>query len=481
MVFQELRPDPGLHRRREHRAVPARPALRSSTRAAIAAPHRRRRRRATASTSTRPRPLWQLSIGERQTRGDRSSSCSRTPRSSIFDEPRAAWRRTRSRALFRMLRRDSAAMATRSCSSPTGSPRSSRAPTASRSCAGVGRRHRCPRAEATEATLVSMMFGAVLAETMPRPRERGRPGADRPCWSCEGVEHARRRATRPALAGIDLAVRPGEIVGVAGVAGNGQRELGDRDPRARAVRPTARSICDGRRRDALVGGRDPGERRRLHPGGRPRDGRGAGDDGRSRTWLSATPGATRGRAASPWTGRAVRGGSRGRASARLRRDAPVARCARRRACRAATCSALILAREMAREPRLIVAFYPTRGLDVRSAVGRARAARGRARDAGAGVLLISEDLDELFGLSDRLVVLFRGRIVGDGTPETITRGGGRLPDDRAPRAAVRMADRRSGVVAARRRAGRGAPLASGSRFWRSRCSRSCCSSSARTR
>jgi len=69
---------------------------------------------------------------------------------------------------------------------------------------------------------------------------------------------------------------------------------------------------------------------------------------------------------------------------------------------------VILARELARDPRLIVAFYPTRGLDVRSAIA-AREQLLRARDAGAGVLLISEDLDELFALSERLVVLLRGR------------------------------------------------------------------------
>ena len=80
---------------------------------------------------------------------------------------------------------------------------------------------------------------------------------------------------------------------------------------------------------------------------------------------------------------------------------------------------VVLARELARDPRLVVAFYPTRGLDVRSAV----AARERllaARDAGAGVLLISEDLDELFALSDRIVVLFRGRNVGGGAPADLT-------------------------------------------------------------
>jgi simple sugar transport system ATP-binding protein len=74
---------------------------------------------------------------------------------------------------------------------------------------------------------------------------------------------------------------------------------------------------------------------------------------------------------------------------------------------------------MARNPKLILAFYPTRGLDVRSTMA-ARELFMACRDAGAGVLLISEDLGELFSLSDRLVVLFRGRIVGTSTPQEIT-------------------------------------------------------------
>jgi simple sugar transport system ATP-binding protein len=80
---------------------------------------------------------------------------------------------------------------------------------------------------------------------------------------------------------------------------------------------------------------------------------------------------------------------------------------------------MILAREMAHNPKLIVAFYPTRGLDVRSAVA-ARELLIASRDAGAGVLLISEDLGELFAMSDRLAVLFQKRIVKTSTPREIT-------------------------------------------------------------
>jgi simple sugar transport system ATP-binding protein len=76
---------------------------------------------------------------------------------------------------------------------------------------------------------------------------------------------------------------------------------------------------------------------------------------------------------------------------------------------------MVIVREIAQEPRLIIASYLTRGLDVQSTIA-ARQALVRARDNGAGILLISEDLEELFTLSDRLIVLFEGRIVGSFNP-----------------------------------------------------------------
>jgi simple sugar transport system ATP-binding protein len=77
---------------------------------------------------------------------------------------------------------------------------------------------------------------------------------------------------------------------------------------------------------------------------------------------------------------------------------------------------MVIVREMTREPRLIIASYLTRGLDVQSTIA-ARQALLQARDNGAGILLISEDLEELFTLSDRLIVLYAGAIVGSFTPE----------------------------------------------------------------
>ena len=72
---------------------------------------------------------------------------------------------------------------------------------------------------------------------------------------------------------------------------------------------------------------------------------------------------------------------------------------------------VILARELAGAPKLVVASHPTYGLDV-SATGLTHELLLEQRERGAGVLLVSEDLEELLKLSDRIAVLFAGRLMG---------------------------------------------------------------------
>ena len=76
---------------------------------------------------------------------------------------------------------------------------------------------------------------------------------------------------------------------------------------------------------------------------------------------------------------------------------------------------VVLNRELTRDPRVLVAYYPTRGLDVQTAEVT-RALLLKAREAGAAMVLISEDLDELFAMSDRLMVIHRGEVVGLSRP-----------------------------------------------------------------
>jgi simple sugar transport system ATP-binding protein len=72
---------------------------------------------------------------------------------------------------------------------------------------------------------------------------------------------------------------------------------------------------------------------------------------------------------------------------------------------------VILAREISAKPRLMVAVQPTRGLDV-GAIEAIQTLLLEQREAGTAVLLVSEELDELFSLSDRIAVIFDGKIMG---------------------------------------------------------------------
>jgi general nucleoside transport system ATP-binding protein len=80
---------------------------------------------------------------------------------------------------------------------------------------------------------------------------------------------------------------------------------------------------------------------------------------------------------------------------------------------------LIVGREMSHHPKLLIAAHPTRGVDV-GAQAQIWDQIREARREGLAVLLISADLDELIGLSDTLRVMYRGRLVADADPATIT-------------------------------------------------------------
>ncbi|MEU3916771.1 ABC transporter ATP-binding protein [Streptomyces sp. NPDC029004] len=80
---------------------------------------------------------------------------------------------------------------------------------------------------------------------------------------------------------------------------------------------------------------------------------------------------------------------------------------------------LIVGREMSHNPKLLIAAHPTRGVDVGAQAAIWDQIRA-ARREGLAVLLISADLDELIGLSDTLRVMYRGRLVADADPATIT-------------------------------------------------------------
>jgi simple sugar transport system ATP-binding protein len=267
--------------------------------------------------------------------------------------------------------------------------------------------------EATEDGLVSLMFGKGISESTRGPGESSQKNLQ-PLLELKQVSTpVEGQAT--GLKEINLTILPGEIVGVAGVSGNGQKELGD------VVLGLER--CDSGVKYLWGQNATHWSVARIRSSGVafiPEDPLGmaavAGLTVEENMALSNT------RRYARWGGlsmdwKLVRDDIE-RSLTRLSfeipsLDKPVG------ALSGGNLQRVILAKEMARNPKLILAFYPTRGLDVQSAIA-ARELFRTSRNTGAGVLLISEDLEELFALSDRLVVLFRGRIAGTGTPHDLT-------------------------------------------------------------
>jgi len=217
------------------------------------------------------------------------------------------------------------------------------------------------------------------------------------------------RADRGHLAvdGLSLELRAGEILGLAGVSGNGQRELADalaglRPVEAGAIRIAERDLAGALPRRFIEGGMGYIPEDRHHegivPGFSVTENLVLKDVGR--TAFSRGP--------------FLRLGAIEENAARLR-DRFDIRCAST-AVAAGSLSGgniqkVILARELARAPRALVAVYPTRGVDM----GAAEFIHGQLlslRASGAGILLVSEELEELMALSDRIAVVYRGRILG---------------------------------------------------------------------
>ena len=216
---------------------------------------------------------------------------------------------------------------------------------------------------------------------------------------------------------LSINIRAGEIVGIAGVSGNGQRELGElilglRQPRTGTKllwgEDASRWSTATVREKGVASIPDDPLALACVPGLTVRENLALGTGGRYRTGFAVD-----------WN---KLDGDMARSFAKLGFPRP------RFEARAATLSGgnlqrVVLARELAHDPKLIVALYPTRGLDARSTM-TVRALLAGARNDGAAVLLMSEDLDELFAMSDRLLVLYRGAVAGefgpaDFRPETV--------------------------------------------------------------
>jgi ABC-type uncharacterized transport system ATPase subunit len=265
-------------------------------------------------------------------------------------------------------------------------------------------------ADVTSRKLAELMVGSEL----PSPSTEESTVTDRVLLSVRDIELA-DAAGRPELTDISFNIRAGEVLGIAGVEGNGQTELvetlvGMRHPQSGTVRLGGEDIShwstrqrresgigyipEDRQRHGLLLDSPLWENRILGHQTRPpavkgfwlnRSGARADSSRIVEQYDVRTPGIDT-------TARALSGGNQQK---------------------------FIVGREMSGDPVLLVASHPTRGVDV-GAQAQIWDHIKQARRSGLAVLLISADLDELIGLSDTIRVLLRGRLVGTFDPQTVT-------------------------------------------------------------
>ncbi|MFJ2113762.1 MULTISPECIES: ABC transporter ATP-binding protein [unclassified Streptomyces] len=269
-------------------------------------------------------------------------------------------------------------------------------------------------ANTTTKQLAELMVGSEL----PSPETRDSTVTDTPTLTVDGLRLTAvdpDGVVREVLDSIGFTIHRGEVLGIAGVEGNGQTELiealmGMRDPDGGTITLDGTDISHAptrKRREAGVG-YIPEDRHRHgllleaplwenrilgHVTERPNSRRGLLDLQAARTdtvrivreYDVRTPGIE-------VTAASLSGGNQQK---------------------------LIVGREMSHHPKLLIAAHPTRGVDV-GAQAQIWDQIREARREGLAVLLVSADLDELIGLSDTLRVMYRGRLVADADPATIT-------------------------------------------------------------
>jgi simple sugar transport system ATP-binding protein len=263
------------------------------------------------------------------------------------------------------------------------------------------------RAGATEAALARMMVGRDVLLRVDKPPAN----PTEPVLAVEDLHVVDERGLE-AVRGVSFEVRAGEIVGIAGVDGNGQSELidaisgltsassgrvrlGSRDvtgaPPATILDLGLGHIPEDRQRRGLVLEFTLAENVALHDYDKAPDSRWG--------WLFPRELVRRARALLEQYD--VRGGG------------PNARAA---ALSGGNQQKVVLAREIGREPSALIAAQPTRGLDV-GAIEFVHRRLVDARDNGKAVLLVSLELEEILSLSDRILVIFEGKIVAEHGPD----------------------------------------------------------------
>jgi general nucleoside transport system ATP-binding protein len=342
--------------------------------------------------------IWQLSVGEQQ-RVEILKALYRGARILILDEPTAVLTPQEADQLAQTLREMANGGATIvfiSHKLPEVLAVSDRV-TVLRAGKVVGT---VQTSDADARSLARMMVGRDVVLTCKDPRAR--PFGDT-VLELSGVSAESDLGT-PAVVDVSFELKAGEILGVAGVAGNGQRELAE-----------------------VIAGERPHSAGRITIDGREQSGTpweaidaGLGYVPEERMGVGIAPGLT---IADNLILKSYRENGDGfllhpreiqeNASDLIRRFDIMARGPKTmaRELSGGNIQRLLLARELSGHPKALVAASPTRGLDV-GATDSVRRLLVDSAEKGLGVLLISEDLDEILDLTDRVIVMYRGRVAG---------------------------------------------------------------------
>jgi simple sugar transport system ATP-binding protein len=341
--------------------------------------------------------IWQLSVGERQ-RVEILKALYEEAKVLILDEPTAVLTPDEATTLFETLRE--IADDGRTVIFISHKMREVKAVSDRVTVLRAGRVVATARTdELSPHELASLMVGREL-HTVQRRRSGAAAGA--PVLVVDSVSVPSERAAT-SLKEVSLEVGAGEIVAVAGVAGNGQRELAEtiaglRRRSGGSVRVAGRELQNG----------DPRAAYRAGVGYVPEDRLGTGVAPNLSLSMNIELKSYRDDSIGPF----VR-------LARMRRRAEDA--IERYAIKAPSpdveadtlsggnIQKVVLAREFAGKLKVLIAASPTRGLDV-TAVETVHRHLCDAADRGVGILLISEDLDEIFALADRILVMYEGRL-----------------------------------------------------------------------
>ncbi|MBS3652117.1 ABC transporter ATP-binding protein [Pseudaminobacter sp. 19-2017] len=255
----------------------------------------------------------------------------------------------------------------------------------------------------TNRSLAELMIGREIPQPSRTPAKPGK----RPALEIRALTHEPEDPFGTRLEGIDLVLHPGEIVGIAGVSGNGQKELA-------AILSGETSLSRAERDRVRINGEScgdlgPGQRRKLGLSFVPeeRNGRGAVPEMTlvQNALLTAHPlgmvqkGLIARRDARAFTEHCI--------SAMNVRCSGAA--AEARSLSGGNLQKFIVGREIRLQPKILIASQPTWGVDI-GAAAAIRQELIRLRDSGVAILVISDELEELFEVADRLQVLFRGRL-----------------------------------------------------------------------